>query len=125
MRLAYLLMMSAMRVHELRGMLETRHGFVYPKDELFVSFDKFWMGWDPAQDALRLAADLVNDDEFPRDPTSIAARYDWSPRRLNPAIAFLSNRNALQTLGGMGTAPYGAAMIRSNDATRRFVRSRS
>lgn len=105
-------------------MASLRYEHAYPEDELFATFDKFWMGWNPADDALRLAADLLNDNSFPHNPADIAARYDWSPRRLNPAIAYLANRDAARVLKGLGSAPFGVYDVHPTDATRRFLRSR-
>lgn len=112
-------------LHELRGMVQVSFDSVWPKPELFAAFDRFWMDWDPAQDALRLAADLVNDASFPSEPREIAVRYGWAPRRLNPAIAFLGERGALKLLTALMSGPFVAVDIARTDATRRFVRSRS
>lgn len=112
-------------LYELRGMVEVNYGHAFPRDELFAAFDMHWMGWSPPDDALRLAADLINDGGFPHAPESIAARYGWEPRRLNPAIAYLANREVVRALKGLGSAPFVAVDLHVTDATRRFVRSRS
>lgn len=112
-------------LYELHGMVEVEPYYVWPRDELFASFDRYFMDWDPAQDALRVAADIVNDADFPNEPPQIAARYDWPPRRMNPAIAYLKNRQLISCLQGCGTAPWLAFCVERNDATRRFVKSRS
>jgi TIR domain len=60
------------------------------KAELFVEFDRCFRDWNPADDALRLAQDLLNDETFPQAASEIAERYGWPARRLNPALAYLA-----------------------------------
>jgi len=85
-------------MHELTSLAVLHRGeTTWPKDELFSEFDKFWMPWDPAKDALQLAADMVNTEGFPEAVEDIAARYGWEARRLNPAITYLAARGAVRT----------------------------
>jgi hypothetical protein len=112
-------------VHELRGMVTVHSaGDIYPEDELFVTFDRFWMPWNPKDDALALAADMNNDSEFPTSPQIIAELYGWEARRLNPAMAYLVNRKLVRDTTGMGSAPWLVTWIERTDETRRFVKSR-
>lgn len=112
-------------LHELTSLAVLYRGeAAWPKDELFPEFDKFWMPWDPAKDALQLAADLVNVDGFPEGAGEIATRYGWEPRRLNPAISYLSARGAVRASSALGV-PYVAIWVHKTDDTRRFVKSRS
>ena len=111
--------------HELHGMVTIhREDLIYPEAELFVRFDKFWMPWDPAEDALRLATELLNNDGFPKESREIGPRLGWQPRRLNPALAFLHNRNLVLGLKGMDGGPWLLMHVDKTDATRRFVKSR-
>ena len=113
-------------LYELCEMVKVSHDRVLVKDELFATFDKFWKPWNPAEDALKIAADLVNDEDFPRSLREIAERYEWEPRRINPAAAYLINRDVVIGGKALGTSPWLAAWIEPKDgATRRFVRSRS
>ncbi len=97
---------------------------IYPEEELFIRFDKLMHPWDASQDALRLATDLVNgDDEF-LDIPKIAAAYGWSPRRMNPALAFLDSRSLGQGLRAIDR-DYSVVALRRTPATRRFVRDHS
>lgn len=112
-------------VHELGSMVQESFDRVLPRDELFATFDRFWKEWHPAEDALRLAADLVNDDGFPGSTPKIAERYGWPPRRINPAIAYLVNRAVIMNSKALGTQPWITAWVQKTDATRRFVRSRA
>jgi len=45
-------------LHELRDLFTVSQDWALPKGELFVVFDKHFHDWDPASDALKLAADL-------------------------------------------------------------------
>jgi hypothetical protein len=112
-------------VHELRGMVGVhREGVYYPESELFVTFDRFSMPWDPKEDALVLATDLLNDTEVPTSSADIAARYGWEARRLNPALAYLDNRKLVRTRSFLGQGDWVVASIHRTDQTRRFVKSR-
>jgi hypothetical protein len=114
-------------LHELRSFFLEPGGTrqYLARGTLYATFDRYFMDFDPAQDALKLAADLVNDSNFPGDPKVIAERYGWVPRRLNPAVAYLMQRDAIRGREGLSTAPFGVGGIMSTDATRRFVKSRS
>lgn len=98
---------------------------IYPEDELFATFDRFWKPWNPAEDALKLATDMLNGESFPADPEEIGKRYDWDARRLNPAMAYLINREMVRSLKAMNGGPWLVVRIQKTDATRRFVKSRS
>ncbi len=111
-------------LYELRDMVEDHQGSIVPFPELYVTFDKHFKEWDPAEDALRLAADLVNDPSFPGEPHNIAERYGWEPRRLNPALSYLINRKLIHSITVMAMRPWVAIHFRKTDATRRFVKSR-
>lgn len=113
-------------VHELSGMVSSSYSeIVYPEDELFSTFDQYWKNWCPADDALRLASDMVNDPNFPVEPSRISAMYEWSARRLNPAIAFLENRKLIRSLKAMDGSDWISFRVSKTDETRRFVKSRS
>ena len=111
-------------LHELGSMVEVDFDTVYPNAELFVTFDKHFKEWDPASDAVTIAADLLNDSSFPREPQEIALRYGWEPRRLNPAIAYLVNRKLIDSMSHLGMGSWFAVHLERTDATRRFVKSR-
>jgi hypothetical protein len=113
-------------IHELGSLIRSIHLDVgTPTDELYVRFDSYWKDWDPRDDALKLAADLMNDKSFPRAPREIAGFYNWSPRRLNPAMAFLVNRDLVRAMKGLGGGAFSVHFLDPTDDTRRFVSSRS
>ncbi|MFO1253213.1 MAG: toll/interleukin-1 receptor domain-containing protein [Inhella sp.] len=109
--------------HELSGMVEVRYGEqVCPEDELFVRLDKYWMDWNPADDAYLVAAALVN-NTVKADPMDIAEHFGWNERRLNPALAYLANRNLVRPVRAAGTR-FALAWVMPTDDTRRYVKSR-
>lgn len=111
--------------YELTGLVSVyREEALYPEEELFVRFDKFWKAWDPAADALTLATRMVNDPEFSERPEAISEALQWEPRRLNPALAFLCQRKLAWEYRALNTGPWLVSGIRKTDATRRFVKSR-
>lgn len=112
-------------LHELRNFVKVTLGHVRPETELFASFDKHWRDWNPEQDAIKLATDLVQDASFPSQSAEIAARYGWQPRRLNSALAYLINRKIVMDSKACGTMPWLAHWIGRTDETRRFARSRA
>lgn len=112
-------------IHELKGLVtHYRDELIFPEAELFVRFDKFWMGWNPEDDALRVASGLVNDDVFPSKPAEVARLFGWEPRRLNPALAYLSGRGLVRDIHALDGGHWLLAHMNRTDATRRFVKSR-
>jgi hypothetical protein len=94
------------------------------QNNFFVEFDKHFMGWDAEKDALRLAADIVNDQAFPAAPAEIDKTYGWGLRRLNPALTYLKDRDLASIHGTMGSE-YLTYRVLGGDNTRRFVASRA
>ncbi len=112
-------------IFELKGLITDHLGhIVYPEEALFAKLDKYWMPWDPAEDALRIAAGLVNDESFPDKPAEMAQVFGWSARRLNPALAYLCMRGLVRDVRAFDGGGFLAYRIDKTDATRRFVKSR-
>lgn len=112
-------------LHELRSFFGGVMDTVWPEPELFATFDRFWKPWNPADDALRISADLVQVEGFPGITSEIAERYGWDARRINPALAYLKNRQLVLASETVGCMPWLVYWIDKTDATRRFVRSRA
>lgn len=113
-------------LYELGSLVKVSHGNVLVNDELFATFDKFWKPWAPSEDALKIAADIVNDANFPGSLKEIAALYGWEARRINPAVAYLINRDAIRSSKVLGASPWLVPWVQPKDgATRRFVKSRN
>ncbi|NGN45246.1 toll/interleukin-1 receptor domain-containing protein [Mesorhizobium sp. CGMCC 1.15528] len=111
-------------LHELRDFVTVSFGRVFPKADLFATFDKHFMPFSPEEDALRIAADLINDPAMPHDTAEVAARYGWEPRRINPALAYLLARKLIVDYQVLASS-YNCIRVVKTDATRRFVKSRS
>ena len=111
-------------LYELSNFVKISHDYVLVKGTLFAEFDRFWKPWNPYEDALRLAADIVNDPDFPASCKQIATRYEWEPRRLNPTIHYLLERHLIVDYKTLGRSPWAIVRIVSNEHTRRFVKSR-
>ena len=97
---------------------------VFVKGGCFVEFDRHWKPWNPAEDAQQLASDLVCDPAFPSVPEEIAERYNWEPRRLNPAIVYLLERELIYDIQEQGAHPYAVSEVRPTKQMRRFVKGR-
>lgn len=112
-------------LHELKGLVTDHLGYlVFPEEYLFARFDSFWMPWDPAVDALLVAARLVSDSTFPDKPAEMAELLGWPARRLNPALAYLCERGLVRDFRALDGTNFLAYRIVKTDATRRFVKSR-
>jgi len=112
-------------LHELRHFVQAQWDTVWAHASLYAEFDRFFRAWNPEADALKLAADLVNDASFPTEASAIAARYGWEPRRLNPAVAWLFDRALIQDQRVLSSGTWEMLYVEKIDATRRFVKSRS
>jgi len=111
--------------HELRQFLGKRFEGFFAKPELFAEFDRFFLGTNPRDDALRLAADMINDSNFPTQTPEIAKRYGWTARRINPAISYLLSRNLIRDSSELNSHPWITVWVDKTDETRRFVKSKT
>lgn len=114
-------------LYELRSFFKEDHYSVIPENELFVEFDKAFMEWEPEKDALRVASAILNNNDFPTSVIEIANKFDWSSRRMNPAINYLVDRSICRDTEMCGTQPWTQPYIqeKQNGSIRRFVKSRS
>ena len=111
-------------IYELRDRVKEDFGTLRAEASLFAAFDQHWMPWNPADDAKRIAADMVGDDDYPTTPSDIASRYGWVARRLNPALTYLIERDLIESLDDMDTGDWVAGRIDKTDKTRRYVKGR-
>ena len=112
-------------LHELSAFLKITGRHVLVNGALFAKFDQYWKPWNPAGDALRLSADVLNSSDFPADCQKIAELYGWEPRRLNSAIHYLMERSLIVDYRALGIRPWAIVRVVGNDNMRRFVKSRS
>ncbi|WP_331375444.1 toll/interleukin-1 receptor domain-containing protein [Sinorhizobium chiapasense] len=111
-------------LYELGDMVTVTLNRVLPKTTLYTAFDGFFKDWSPEKDALRLAADLVNDPSMPHNTEEVAARYSWDVRRMNPALAYLMERKLIIDYRTLANDWYSFRVV-ATDHTRRFVKSRN
>jgi hypothetical protein len=106
---------------ETDGWVKTLGNFaVIPTSSLFAELDSEVMEWNPSEDALRIAADLVNDERQMYVP-KWAEKVGWPARRVNPALIYLFDR-ALAEHSNEVSQPFISNHIWKNASTRRFVR---
>lgn len=63
---------------------------LWPQRELFLETDVYVKGWNPAVDAIQLAAALLKKPDGESLLQPFAAELSWEPRRLNSAASFLN-----------------------------------
>lgn len=113
-------------LYELSHFLKVSLDHVLVQPSLFTEFDRYCQPWNPADDALKLAADIANDEKFPVDCQQITDRYGWEPRRLNPAITYLLDRGMLLNCKALGTPEFAMVqVIGKEDEIRRFLKGRA
>jgi len=118
-------------VHELRHFVQIARGIgireedehVWPEPDFWPEFDRYFdYNPDPIGDGATIAVHMMNDLEFPEDLSSIATELDWSPRRLNPAVAYLIMRELVRHVAFLGRGHWVTSKIQRTHATRRFVK---
>ena len=110
------------------GLLEKREyiggeGHLWPKGDLFVTFDADFMAWDPQKDARDLAVRLINLDSNQADAKEVAEALGWAPRRFNSAAAYLVSTRVVKPIEYIGGNGYWPCGFRMGDELLRFVQS--
>jgi hypothetical protein len=96
---------------------------IWPKSDLFVTFDAEFMDWDPEADGRSLANHLANLNEDQADAADAAATLGWEPRRFNAAAAFLVTARIVQPVEHLGGDSYWPCGFLMGDELLRFVRN--
>ena len=96
---------------------------IWPKPDLFVTFDKDFMDWDPEADARDLAVRLLNLGSDYIDCAEVAESVGWAPRRFNPAVGYLISARVVESHEYMGGGEYWPPAVGVGDKLLRFVRS--
>jgi hypothetical protein len=78
---------------------------VAPESEMFAAMDRHFMGWNPEEDALVVAADIMNSGNDGASIPQLATKLSWPPRHMNPAVAHLVNRRLVNAPRALGTSP--------------------
>jgi len=93
-----------------------------PTNRIFENVDRHVMGWSPAHDALRVAAEVVNSERRGLQAYELIERLGWTPRRLNPALSYLVSRDLVLSSENMDPV-FVTHYIAETPKTRRFVRN--
>ena len=98
---------------------------IWPLPAFWPEFDQYFdfNAHDPASDARIIAARVLNDPDFPERLSEIADVLGWQPRRINPAAAYLMDRDIVRHHSFLGMGPWVVGMIHRTGATRRFVKA--
>lgn len=96
---------------------------LWPKADLFVTFDKMFMDWDPELDARDLAVRLLNLGTDQIDCAEVAESLGWPARRFNPAIAYLVSARVVKSREYFGGGDVWPPAVGVGDELLRFVRS--
>lgn len=116
----------------------TQHGFVAIDDDachrlpfraiaplppLFWWADPAIHGWNPIADAKAVAAArLALGERSAFVPVeTINAKIEWSPRRINPAVAYLVQNQQVREIHHLGGGPHGGYALLATGATRLAV----
>ncbi|PTQ12006.1 molecular chaperone Tir [Sphingomonas oleivorans] len=110
------------------GLLEKQEyfggeGHIWPKSDMFVTFDADFMDWDPEKDARDLAVHLTNLDTDQADANEVGLALGWKPRRFNTAAAYLVSARVVKPIEYMSGDAYWPCGFMMGDELLRFVRS--
>lgn len=111
---------EAVMVELIRSMNEPP--LVKPRNRLFWELDPHVKGWNPEQDAKSLAATAVNMQKDIIDLDELAGVLEWSPRRTNPAAAYLVEYCIAKGSLTTSAVPYAYNWLQVTPKTRRFAR---
>lgn len=86
---------------------------------LFSELDGHFCEWSPTEDALRIAAYLVNEKES-ANTQKLADEFGWPSRRMNPALSYLIDRDLVLHSKAINW-PWRTSSIHKTNKTRRFL----
>lgn len=93
-----------------------------PHKRLFTRFDRYWKEWDPAKDAILVAQHVHQANSI--NTGKVAEALGWPPRRMNPAVTYLLDRE-LVLVSREISSQFVASSMRATDETRRFLKQRA
>lgn len=108
------------------GIVGTTTPPVRPNPRLFWDFDRFFKGWDPKKDALRIASAVVGSSQTGHgrlNTRDFATEQGWPLRRLNAALRYLVEANVVDSSQGR-ISDLVTGYIRENELTREYVEGR-
>lgn len=110
------------------GLLEKQNyiggeGHIWPKVDLFVTFDADFMDWSPEKDARDLAVHLLNLETDQAHASNVGSTLGWKPRRFNAAAGYLVAARIVKPIEYIGGDDYWPCGFSVGDELLRFVRS--
>jgi hypothetical protein len=106
------------------GTGEYDFSLVQPTYALFYEFSDYLpTKIDPEQDIKQVAATIASHGTI--TGTELNQELKFSPKRVNWAVAYLSDYGVIKVLRTLGTGPYDFAEAMATSATRRFVGANS
>lgn len=96
---------------------------IWPKEELFFTFDDEFMDWKPEKDAADLAVHLLNQNEEYALASDAAGALGWEARRFNPAVAYLVAARVIAHTDEYRNDEFSYGGLILGDELLRFVRS--
>lgn len=97
-------------------------GYIVPNGSLFYEFDDYGIGSNPLSDAQQLARYMANAGEESFYARVIGEKLDWSPRRLNPALAYLVDTKIVEGHASYDGSNYSPHLISIGVPLTRYVR---
>jgi len=88
---------------------------------LFVEFDEAFMPFSPKEDAQSVANMLITGDDRVVDTEALSKQLGWEPRRMNSAIAYLTEVDAINARTALSSPPWRAVQLIRTDRTLRFA----
>jgi hypothetical protein len=79
---------------------------IWPKADLFATFDADFMDWSPEKDARDLAVHLLNLGVDQAESCEIGSALGWKPRRFNAAAAYLVSAKIVKPVEYLGDDDY-------------------
>jgi hypothetical protein len=113
------------KLHKTMGCGPAGFSALQPQPALFFETDPELKGWDPAADAVVLAAAMLNiaGTNGYAQLAQVDAQLGWGPRRLNPAAEYLESHGYIRAPRTHGSKPYVFSSVHVDFKTRRFVES--
>lgn len=96
---------------------------IWPKVDLFVTFDGEFQAWNPEKDARDLAVHLLNLEMDQVHTDGVFAALGWEARRFNAASAYLVSARVVKAIEWHDNAEHWPSGFMMGDELLRFVRS--
>ncbi len=96
---------------------------IWPKTDLFATFDAEFMDWNPTNDACDLAIHFANLESDQAIASESATTLGWPPRRFNAAAAYLVAARVVEPIDARSDNDYWPPGFIIGDELLRFIRN--